>query len=388
MEYVDDQTLKKLTRFRHKLHRIAELSGEERKTAREVKAFLKDLKPDSLIEGVGGNGLVATWYGNRKQDGTSVMIRCELDALPIPEENEIAYRSETEGVSHKCGHDGHMAIVAGVGQVLSKFDLWEGSVHLLFQPSEETGQGAERILADETFQSLAPDYIFALHNLPGYPENKVLIKDDIFASASRGLVVNLKGSTSHAAHPEKGKSPALALAQLIQLLSAFPQFYTSIDEAAKVTVIHSKLGEIAFGTSPGRAELRATIRTFNNSVMQRLCDKTEQVITDIAGAHRLDAKTEWTEIFETTENDRECNEIIRKAADINGFDSEEKKSPFAWSEDFGRFTSRFKGAIFGLGAGMDRPQLHASDYDFPDELLPAGIRMFSEIINQLVGFDH
>lgn len=383
MHTLDDQMLQQLTEFRHELHQIAELSGREHKTALKIKNFLKQQNPDSVTEKVGGQGLIATYGGN--QEGPSVMIRCELDALPIPEENDAAYHSRTKGISHKCGHDGHMAIVSGLAAYLSKIRPERGQVHLLFQPAEETGEGAERVLSDQKFQSLAPDYVFALHNLPGYPKNQVIIKKGVFASASRGLVVRLKGETSHAAHPEKGRSPALALAQLIQTFSSFPQFFTSLDKGAKVTVVHSRLGEIAFGTSPGDAELRATIRTHKNSVMEQLCEKAEQVVKDTANTHGLEWSTKWTEIFEATVNDEDCNEMIQQAAAQAGKQVNIKKTPFAWSEDFGRFTSHYKGAMFGLGAGRDRPPLHSANYDFPDALIPAGTGMFLGIIDQVSG---
>lgn len=383
MKYLDNQTVDTLVRFRHDLHRIAEVSGEERNTARKVRTFLEEQRPDSLKEHIGGYGLAATWHG--EQEGPSIMIRCELDALPIPEENDLDYRSQSGGVSHKCGHDGHMAVVAGIATVLSNSGLSKGSVHLLFQPSEETGQGAERVLGDKKFEALAPDYIFALHNLPGFPENQIIVNDGIFCAASRGLVVELKGATSHAAHPEQGNSPAHALAQLIQTFSSFPQNLVSIDEAAKVTVIHSRLGEIAFGTTPGEAEFRVTIRSYRNSVMQRLCERAEQVVNGIAHTHQLEVDMEWVEIFEATENDSRCNEFIRQAAHNNGFKTITRETPFAWSEDFGRFTSKYIGAMFGLGAGSNHPRLHESDYDFPDECIPAGTAMFLDIIDQIAG---
>ncbi|MDX1617378.1 MAG: amidohydrolase [Balneolaceae bacterium] len=385
MKDLDDQTLKQLIEFRRELHRTAEVSGAEEETARRVRAFLEDQQPDGLMQHIGGNGLAATWTGDR--EGPSVMIRAELDALPIPETNAFEYRSKTEGVSHKCGHDGHMAILGGVAYGLNRTGPKKGSVCLLFQPAEETGEGARRVLADEKFKRMAPDYIFALHNLPGYPENQVVTREGIFSSASRGLEIYLKGSTSHAAHPERGISPAPALAQLIQSLAAFPQHHTSIEESAKVTVIHAALGAIAFGTSPGQAECRATLRSHDRKVMQRLCEKAEHLATETARAHRLEVDLNWVEIFEPTVNDAQCNTFVRRAAETNGFDTTARETPFAWSEDFGRFTSKFKGAMFGLGAGADCPQLHAGDYDFPDRLIPAGTAMFMEIIDQILGLE-
>lgn len=385
MQKSEGKISRDLIDLRRELHRIAELSGEEHNTSQKIKEVLKQFHPDEMIEGIGGNGLVATFEGEGK--GPSVMIRCELDALPIPEENGISYRSENEGVSHKCGHDGHMAIVVGVARQMHQKRPQKGRVHLLFQPAEETGQGAGRVLNDEQFKPFEPDYIFALHNLPGYPLNQVVLKEGVFASASRGMVIKLKGETAHAAHPENGNSPALALSQLIQVFSSFPQFFTSLDEASKVTVIQAGLGEIAFGTSPGYAELRVTIRTHDNDLMDKLCKKAERVVSKVSDTYELEHSIEWTEIFEATVNDEECNTIIRKSAESSEYESVQKEMPFAWSEDFGRFTARYKGAMFGLGAGEDQFPLHSGRYDFPDELIETGITIFINIIDRISGLN-
>lgn len=386
MTAVDDKIIEQSTALRHELHQIAELSGKEKQTARRIKQLLESCSPDRILDEVGGHGLIASFNGN--EQGPDLIIRSELDALPIPEENELDYPSQTDGVAHKCGHDGHMSIVAGLAAYLKEHRPQKGNVHLLFQPAEETGQGAAQILEDDQFLQIEPDYMFALHNLPGYPRHQILLRDGVFAAASRGFEVELKGETSHAAHPENGRSPALALATLIQNFSSFPQFFATLDEAAKVTVIHSKLGEVAFGTSPGYAEFRATIRTYRNKLMEQFCERAEQMVRDVAGMHDLKSTARWTELFEATKSDASCNEIVQKVASANGKQVVRKETPFAWSEDFGRFTSRYKGAIFGVGAGENHPQLHSTMYDFPDEIIATGISMFAGIIEEITGVNH
>src|SRR5699024_2334052 len=168
----------------------------------------------------GGNGMVASYEGD--EEGSTVMIRCELDALPIAEENDIEYKSTHEGNGHKCGHDGHMAILCGVAKCLEAERPAKGKVQLLLQPAEETGEGAARMLDDKTFKKFNPDVIFALHNVPGFETHQIVCREGVFAAASEGLIVRFKGATSHAAQPEEGRSPALAMAQLVQLLSTMP----------------------------------------------------------------------------------------------------------------------------------------------------------------------
>ncbi|PAU93544.1 peptidase M20 [Aliifodinibius salipaludis] len=377
-----DPHLNELKKLRHKLHAAAEVSGKEQQTADIITDFISATNPDELQTTIGGCGVLATY--DSKKAGPHVLIRCELDGLPISDDIEADYRSETDGVGHKCGHDGHMTIVAGVAKLLEKHRPQAGKVTLLFQPAEETGKGAARVMQDSRFKNLAPDYCFALHNLPGVKKHQVVVKNDTFAAASVGLIVRFKGATAHAAHPEEGNSPALAVAQTIQSFSAAPQFHVPLEESAKVTVIHAAVGERAFGTSPGRGTVMATLRTYDDELLAKLKDHCIQIAKGYADTFDLEIDVEWVEEFPATVNNEEAGEIIKTASEKSGLEMHQKKEPFSWSEDFGHFTKEYKGAMFGLGAGKDHPALHAQKYDFPDEILATGISMFMQIINETI----
>lgn len=379
---IEKKLITQLRQLRHRLHAAAEVSGDEKQTAEIIVEFLKATNPDKLQTGVGGHGILATYGG--ENTGADLMIRCELDGLPITDDIKADYQSETEGVGHKCGHDGHMAIVAGVATLLGKNRPKKGSVTLLFQPAEETGEGARRVMDDPQFKDMTPDYCFALHNLPDYKKHQIVVKDGTFAAASVGLKVTFTGSTAHAAHPEEGRSPALAVAQTMQAFSAIPQFYIPLEKAAKVTVIHAKLGEEAFGTSPGKATVMATLRTYDDEMLELIKEKCIHIAKGNARAYDLEMNTEWVEPFAATVNDAEATQIAALAAEKLKLDHHYKEVPFSWSEDFGHFTQAFPGAMFGLGAGKDQPALHAQEYDFPDEIIATGVNMFMEIINEAI----
>lgn len=381
MSFNIEKHLNELVNLRHQLHAAAEVSGEEEETSEVIKQFLEDTSPDSLETRVGGHGILAIYEG--AEEGPHVLIRCELDALPISDINDIEYRSKNEGVGHKCGHDGHMAIVCGVARLLEENQVEAGKVTLLFQPAEETGEGAQQMIEDSQLQHETPDYCFALHNLPGFKKHQIIVRDDVFAAASVGLVVNFKGATAHAAHPEQGRSPALAMAQAVQAFSAAPQFYSPLDEAAKVTVINANLGERAFGTSPGEANVMATLRTYNEEVLSKLKEKCIQIAKRMAETYDLSVDTEWVEEFPSTVNNKEAMQIVTAAAQELNYEIHPKKNPFSWSEDFGHFTNLMPGAMFGLGIGDQHPSLHAGDYDFEDEVLSTGIEMFMQIIKEV-----
>jgi len=369
--------------LRRKLHGLAETADGEKETAAFIRSFLEPFAPDEIISEIGGHGLAAVYRG--KEAGPTVLVRCELDALPIPETLSLNYGSGREGTSHKCGHDGHMTMVSGLAPLLHAQAPEKGAVILLYQPAEETGQGARRVLDDTKFAALAPDYVFALHNLPGFPMGTVVLMDGTFASASKGLIVELKGATSHAAEPNKGRSPALAAAQLIQGFTAMPQTCTAMHEAALATVIHARVGERAFGTTPGEGVVMATLRTHTPETMDVLSGKCVDFAKSVAATYGLDCSIGWTEAFPATINDPACVRLVEEAARARGVATLRHDVPFGWSEDFGHFTASAKGALFGLGSGENQPALHNPTYDFPDELIATGVAVFEAILRRLNG---
>lgn len=374
--------LERLTEFRTMLHRYPELSNQESETADRVVQFLKETGPDEIRTGIGGHG-VAALYG-KENDGPTLLFRCELDALPIREANTFDYRSRTEGVAHLCGHDGHMTIVAGLAMLLGDQPPDTGRVILLYQPAEETGEGAARILDDEQFRDIAPDYVFALHNLPGYEKGQIVLRNGVFASASRGLTIRLHGTPSHAAHPADGRNPALAASQIVQSIVAVPQMYTELHAGTLVTPIHVQVGGPAFGTSPGEGVVMATLRSHTPEDMNILVHRTVEIAQGIASAFELETEVSWCEEFEAVVNDAACVDVVRETAGRLGLEVHEALHPFPWSEDFGHFTSRYPGVLFGLGSGTDQPQLHNDTYDFPDDIIETGVRMFRGIMNNII----
>ncbi|MBN1423770.1 amidohydrolase [Candidatus Fermentibacteria bacterium] len=371
--------------MRHRLHQAAELSRGEVTTAGLIEEFLRVARPDGLLTRIGGYGVLAVYEGTAS--GPTVLLRCELDALPIAEQSSCPHPSATPGVSHKCGHDGHMAILCGVAQELAWRRRANGRVVLLFQPAEETGEGASMVLDDARFAGFHPDWVFALHNLPGYPLGEVLLRSGPFASGSRGIAIHLTGATAHAAEPERGQSPALAVGAVIAALSSLPQDRIPLHEAAKVTVIHVRVGEVAFGTTPGEGVVMATMRAHTDRVLDELEAHCRRLGSEIGRAHGLTARIEIREPFPATVNSPDAVKLLRSVADAVGLKNRFLDHPFAWSEDFGHFTSHYRGALFGLGAGAEHPALHHPFYEFPDTLLTPGIRLLHGIALAAGGMD-
>ncbi|PKN72626.1 MAG: amidohydrolase [Candidatus Cloacimonetes bacterium HGW-Cloacimonetes-3] len=373
--------LNELTAIRHHLHRHPELSSCEQNTAEFVHQNLSKLSPTEMITNVGGKGIVAVFDSGKT--GKSIGFRAELDALPIMETNRFAHQSEKPGVAHLCGHDGHTTILLGLATWLcDNYDKWTGRAILIFQPAEETAQGAKAMLNDPRLIAIQPNYLFALHNLPGYETGSIILREGIFASATCGMKLRLTGKTSHAAYPHAGINPQKAMFHIATTLEDLPRTVLGEETAALLTIIHLRLGEIAFGTTPGEADVMATFRAHAYEDLKSMMSQAETSISAIAESYQLKYHIEWVEEFASVENDATAVSFVRKAAQTLKLREINPSSPFPWSEDISYFSQRFPTALFGLGAGIDHPQLHRPDYDFPDELLPLGVSIFAELIKQ------
>jgi amidohydrolase len=377
------QSLAAITQLRHDLHQHPEVSGNETETAQRIVHHLQQYKPSKILTGLGGTGVAAVFEG-RNPEGPVVLFRAELDALPIAETSNRIYKSKQEGVGHQCGHDGHMAILTAIGSLLHQHQPASGKIILLYQPAEETGAGAWEVLQDEQFKALQPDYVFALHNLPGVPLHQVVVRENVFAAASTGMAVELQGKPSHAAEPEKGLNPGQAMAEIVLVFNQIAQQRELFQDLTLLTVIHARLGEVDFGTNPGFAAVMATLRSYQPADMQKLKELTRQAVDQIAKKHNLTHHVRFVEEFPATVNHPGAVQLVRQAAKKLDLELQEAAQPFRWSEDFGHFTNTYKGALFGLGSGIAQPQLHHSDYDFPDALIPTGATLFFTIAQSIL----
>ncbi len=370
-----------ITEIRHYLHHYPELSGKEYQTAEYVVEQLKRLSPTKIYQGIASTGVAAVFDSGKA--GKSLLFRCELDALPIQESHDEHYCSYYQGISHQCGHDGHMAIILSLAKRIAENRPKRGRVVLLFQPAEEIGTGARAVVADPQFACIRCDECFALHNLPGYPMGHVMIRDGVFNCASRGMAIYLSGKTAHASYPETGISPQLALATLLQSFNEVPRTI-STNGLKMITVVHCNMGEKAFGTAPADACIMATLRTETDEVMQQLVTACSELVKHLAKQYQLKYRIEWEDIFDASINHKDCVEQVIQAAKRTGNTVQYRDKPFRWSEDFGALSGATRGAMFAFGAGENQPQIHNPDYRFPDELIAQGSEIFFEVYRQLI----
>lgn len=353
---------------RRRLHRIAEPSLRERETA----AYLRDLLEKAGIAAETRDG----WFFGRKCATAGplkppVAFVANLDALPIPETLPLPYASKTPGVSHKCGHDGHMAALYGLALALEGRET-DRDIYLILEPGEEIGAGGEacsRLIPERGIGE-----VYAFHNRPGYPMNAVVCRPGRIQCASCGLTVSFRGKPSHASEPERGRNPSHAAAELILRSEAYLR--RPHDGLVLMTPVHVLVGSRDFGINPGEGEVSMTLRAESEREMAALEAFILKTAGDLAGRQGL-GMTHWeSDRFPETVNRAENAEKVRQCAGALGLNFLPMDAPWRASEDFGWYTRQCPGAMFYIGCGEEWPDLHTREYDFNDAILPAAIGMF------------
>lgn len=350
--------LESITALRKQLHACAELSGQEEQTHALLTAFLR--AHTGMMLHPCGQGFYAA---HREGAARTIVLRADTDALATPGGTP----------SHLCGHDGHAAALCGVALMLEGRKVG-CNVLLLFQPAEETGEGAPGCC--ELFEREKVDAIYGAHNLPGFALGQVYTRKGTFACASRGVILRMIGRPTHAAYPENGLSPARAVGELLCALNtlADPACYTGM---TLCTVIGVQMGERAFGAAAERAEVWLTLRGEHDADLQKLHKAVLDRAGTLAEAEGLCFEHEAVDVFPATENDEACAQLV-----LEGCGGQLLAVPMRWSEDFGHYLQRVPGAFFGIGAGESCPGLHTQCYEYPDELLPYAVEAFGCILKE------
>lgn len=369
------QHLKSIRRDLHKNY--AERSGEELRTAGQIRTYLQQHTNAQIIN-VANTGTIAVFESD--VPGKTIMLRADIDALPISESNTFDHQSINAEVSHKCGHDGHTTILLGVARMLEEQPPEKGSVILLWQPAEENGMGAKAVIEDRKFQQYKIDETYALHNLPGFTLGQILYKSGAFTANVKSLIIDLKGKTAHAAEPEHGRNPSYTIAAILSYAQKLINNKPNEQDFYLITPVYLEAGSKDYGIAAGVGSLHLTIRSWSPEIFAQQTQRLTDFVDHICQEQNVTATYSWTQEFWTNNNDEQAVAVIKKSADDLGFSKQELSAPFKWGEDFGLFTQSIPGAMFGIGAGEDCPTLHNPDYDFPDEIIVPAVRMFHQIL--------
>ena len=379
--------------WRRELHKHPQTMYEE--------TFARDLVCSKLSEwgityerDIAVTGIVATIEGRRSISGRAIAFRADMDALDIAEESGQPWASLNPGKMHACGHDGHTATLLTLGRYLHQTRNFDGTVRLIFQPAEEGGRGAFRMLDEKLLERFPFDEIYGYHNWPFTPRGSFSITHGPMLAAVDEFEIILQGKGGHAAMPERTLDVLPAAANLTLALQTLVSREIKATEAAVLSITNLNAGTGAFNVISGRAALGGTVRTFREEVRAHLEKRLREMAESIATMYRAEATVNYQRVIDPVVNDETSVEYCRAAA--SKLVGEEKVSPFApimGGEDFGGFLSVRPGAF--IAVGQSEPEqgsthnftLHSPNYDFNDRVIPIAAEYFAELAESRLPID-
>lgn len=361
--------------LRRELHAHPELSHRETWTKARLMEFLWEHTAHlELVDR--GAWFYARYRSGR--EGAPIAFRADFDAIPVAEDDTLPYHSQNPGVGHKCGHDGHSAALAALAMEVDEAGAGR-DVYFIFQHAEEVGGGGQACAA--LLEEAGIGEVYAFHSMSGYPRGAVCLRDGTMNCASRGMVLAFEGAPAHASTPELGRSPALALAHLVEALDGLSA-RAGRRGMALCTVVQIAAGEEAFGVAAHRGRLLLTLRAQYEQELEALCASLEAMAGAEAARFGLGWSVEYRDVFPETADDPVCAARVRAAAGALGLEVVEMAEPMRGSEDFGWYLKKAPGAMFLLGNGEDYAPIHSADFDFPEEHIKTACALFRALAGQ------
>ena len=369
-----ENLFEQLVDWRRDFHQHPELGFEETRTGRIVAAHLQELGME-VQAGVGQTGVVATLEG--PEPGPTVMLRFDMDALPIEEANELPYRSRYPGRMHACGHDGHMAIGLGVATLMARHQQrLAGRIKFVFQPAEEGLGGAFAMIADGVLENPRPDVALALHLWNHIPYGQVLVTAGPTMASSSIFSLTVQGKGGHGAAPHKANDPVLAAAHIVAALQSIVS--RNIDPLNSVVVT---IGEFSAGTTfnviPETAVLKGTVRSYDSETHRLIYRRILEMAKNMSTAFGCQASMETVAIVPAVVNDEAVTGVVRQAAagvvgEANVFAGRDMAS-----EDMGHFLEEIPGCYFFVGSAGETEELryphHHPRFNFDERAMTVGV---------------
>jgi len=371
-----DQFHTKLTAIRHAFHRDPELGFQELRTKVKVTAMLRDLGLE-VHEGIGVVGILRAGGGNR-----AIGLRADMDALAITEISRHDYVSQTTGVMHACGHDGHMTMLLGAAETLAKDPDFDGTVVFIFQPNEEHGLGARAMIDAGLLDQFPLDEVYAIHNLPGAPVGQVSTRVGQICASESLFEIEIIGQGGHASMPHVGVDAITVGAEMVQTLQTIVSRKLAPSAGAVVSVTEF-LTDGQRNVLPGHATLKGDVRARLPQDRNDVESFMRQIVNGVAAAHGITAKMRFETEFIETINAESPTQAVITAAQTAGLDTIGDRPPMSFSEDFAHFCNAVPGCFLLLGngeTGHHGQPLHAADYDFNDALLPIGAAFWAQLV--------
>ena len=369
-----------LVERRRDFHQYPELAFEETRTAGIVAQTLQELGLE-VQTGVGKTGVVGILEG--ESDGPTLLIRADMDALPIHEETGAEYASLTAQRMHACGHDGHTSIALAVAEMLNdERDSLKGRVKFVFQPAEEIGQGAQAMVSDGVLTTLRPDYTIGLHLWNEMPVGTVAVTPGPAMSAASIFDIVVKGHGGHGAQPQKTHDPIVAASQIVSALQTIVSRNVNPLDTAVVTVGAIHGGE-AFNVIPPTVTMKGTIRTYLPEVEDHVFNRVRQIAEGVASALECTAEVNISPMTIAVNNHPDVSQQVAQVAEkIVGHENVHDDVRTMGSEDVSLFMDDIPGCYFFVGSansekGLDAPH-HNPHFDIDEESLVIGAAMLAE----------
>jgi amidohydrolase len=357
---------------RRAIHAHPELAYQEKSTAALVEARLRDLGIEHR-GGVGGTGVIGLIRG--AHPGRTVLLRGDMDALPITEESDAPYVSQNVGVMHACGHDAHTAMLLGAARILQERRAeFDGAVKLMFQPAEEGGAGAVKMINEGLLNDPPVDAAFAIHTGHDFPTGTMVARGGPLLAGANAFTITVTGRGGHASRPDTTVDPVVVASQIVVALQTLVSREVEPGVLAVIT-LGAFLAGTAFNIIPDRAQILGTIRTYDAGVMEHLEARIEAIAKGVASALRAEAKVEIQMHYPPTINNDAMVELAGGAVRHLGLDVVQG-SPIMAAEDFSFVLQRVPGAMLMLGvksSGWAQPKpAHTAQFDIDEEALPLG----------------
>ena len=377
-EFHDD-----MTAWRRDFHQHPELNFQEVRTSRVVAEKLREFGCDEVITGMATTGVVGVIRG--RGEGGAIGLRADMDALPILEESGAPWASQTPGVMHACGHDGHTTMLLGAARYLAETRNFSGTAYMIFQPAEEMGGGGEVMVKEGLFERFPMDRVYGLHNWPSLPAGEFYWRVGPVMAAVADIRITITGRGTHGAMPHTGNDPVVIAAQIVTAFQSIVARNVEPVEGAVVTIGEIKGGN-AFNVIPETVTLRGTARWFQPEVGDILEAKVKALASGIAAAFGATAEVIFERMYPATVNERESTGLAADAAKAVSGEAKVKElpKPTMGGEDFAFMLNAKDGAYLMLGGGRTGadPQVHHPRYDFNDEVLPVGASWWATLVEQ------
>lgn len=371
--------LEESIQFRRSIHRRPELSGEEIETRQKIVEALQSAgyTPKTFAN---HQGIVALWPGRDRT--RAIAFRADLDALPLQEHSGKPWASEKPMIMHACGHDGHASILLAFAKWLARLgQTFAVDVAFIWQPAEETGQGAPALIADGVLQGPpCIETIYGFHGWPELAEGKIAVHRKAVMASVDNFDITFTGVGAHGAMPQLGKDPVVAAAHLITVAQSLVSRSIAPLQNGVVTFAHIEGGR-TYNVIPERCHLKGTIRALDHGVRKTLREGLERMVTHVAETFSIGAKLHWVEGTPATVNhENEAKRVEQAVIESLGKDALVDIPPSMGGEDFSYFLEKVKGAYFWLGQGHVQGMLHNPRFDFNDETQATAMKVLFRIL--------